>query len=523
MKDILISVSRDTRMVYLNKSFLGNDSENLQGNIVFTFKDEFVDGTARLEYEIDGEKHYAMLQKDGESYVIPVQNALTKEGQNNMQLVITEGTDENAIPVFKSNIFYIFVGSSINTCIEEPEEYQQWIEVANVKLNTIDKAVEEASNLDITTEKIDNVATIKVTRKSGAEEVVEIYDGEKGQDGIDGKNALINGKNTIEIKAGENTKIRQENNTLFIDSEACYDDTEIKQEINNLDIEVGGLTDNINEIVRTKADKSTTYTKDEVNELIGDIKGSHFEVVEVLPEIGEENVIYLIPKQNEEFDDVYYEYVWVNNQYELIGSTQIDLSNYYTKDELNAQNSPMAIKFINVGEQIINIDELPNNWYIFNGTIYNSTTGQSRKYSRKELIFKNSSTSYRMIYITDKTETGSIAIGFYQSKDGITYTNMDVKNIGDLNYLITQNKSNIVNAINEIASNPLGNITIGYGLNLGFDEEAQQMSIYTNNFVIPDLTNIDEAGIEFINGLIDAKIGDIDTILQNLDTGAGVE
>ena len=57
MKEILINVSKETRMVDLNKSVIGNDGENLQGKLVFTFVDEFVNGQARLEYEIKGNKN----------------------------------------------------------------------------------------------------------------------------------------------------------------------------------------------------------------------------------------------------------------------------------------------------------------------------------------------------------------------------------------------------------------------------------------------------------------------------------
>ena len=47
MKEILINVSKETRMVDLNKSVIGNDGENLQGKLVFTFIDEFVNGQAK--------------------------------------------------------------------------------------------------------------------------------------------------------------------------------------------------------------------------------------------------------------------------------------------------------------------------------------------------------------------------------------------------------------------------------------------------------------------------------------------
>lgn len=179
MKKILINVSKETRMVDLNKSVIGNDGENLQGKLVFTFIDEFVNGQARLEYEIKGNKNYVVLDKESETYTIPVKNVITKEGQIDMQLVITEGTDEEEIPVFKSNKFYLFCNSSINAVDEAPDGYELWIERANTKLNEID-------NLDIDIQ--DNVVTI--TKKDGTTKSENVK-GDKGDKGDAGSIKFI--------------------------------------------------------------------------------------------------------------------------------------------------------------------------------------------------------------------------------------------------------------------------------------------------------------------------------------------
>lgn len=56
-------------------------------------------------------------------------------------------------------------------------------------------------------------------------------------------------------------------------------------------------------------------------------------VVQQLPiEDIDEHTIYLVPKQGK-VGDAYDEYVYVNNNWEPIGSTAIDLSDYYTKSE----------------------------------------------------------------------------------------------------------------------------------------------------------------------------------------------
>lgn len=59
--------------------------------------------------------------------------------------------------------------------------------------------------------------------------------------------------------------------------------------------------------------------------------------VDVLPEIGEENVIYLVPKAaGGVADNAKDEYVWLNDQWELIGSTVVSLDGYVTTEAMTA-------------------------------------------------------------------------------------------------------------------------------------------------------------------------------------------
>lgn len=60
------------------------------------------------------------------------------------------------------------------------------------------------------------------------------------------------------------------------------------------------------------------------------------EVVQTLPAEGEEDVLYLVPKQDSSNEDVCDEYIWTNNAWEKIGSTATDLSNYYTKTQVDS-------------------------------------------------------------------------------------------------------------------------------------------------------------------------------------------
>ena len=79
--------------------------------------------------------------------------------------------------------------------------------------------------------------------------------------------------------------------------------------------------------------KSETYTKNEVQQLIGAIQQFHYEVYPTLPQTGASNVLYLIGPTGSG-SDKYEEYVYANNDWTKIGDTSIDLSGYVTTQAL---------------------------------------------------------------------------------------------------------------------------------------------------------------------------------------------
>lgn len=74
------------------------------------------------------------------------------------------------------------------------------------------------------------------------------------------------------------------------------------------------------------------YKKSEVNDLIGQLSTLSFEVVDSLPGTGDTNKIYLVPKTQGQPQNGYDEYIFINDTWEKIGSTDIDLSQYATQD-----------------------------------------------------------------------------------------------------------------------------------------------------------------------------------------------
>lgn len=77
------------------------------------------------------------------------------------------------------------------------------------------------------------------------------------------------------------------------------------------------------------------YVDDAIISALANITGLTPEIVTELPTTGNSNKIYLILKENmeENSNDIYDEYLWINNKYEHIGSTDmnVDLTPYATK------------------------------------------------------------------------------------------------------------------------------------------------------------------------------------------------
>lgn len=107
---------------------------------------------------------------------------------------------------------------------------------------------------------------------------------------------------------------------------------DIPTKVSDLQNDSGFIDNTVNNLTNYYL-KTDTYTQAEVNALIGSITTISFLVVQTLPSTGESNIIYLVPKTTAGTDNVYDEYIYVNNDWELIGDTEVDLSNYYTKTQ----------------------------------------------------------------------------------------------------------------------------------------------------------------------------------------------
>ena len=90
--------------------------------------------------------------------------------------------------------------------------------------------------------------------------------------------------------------------------------------------------------LREEIGRNLQLAKTYTNEQIAGIVQFDIKVVLVLPDTGVKGTIYLVPKTGSG-NDVHNEYIWneTSGKFELIGSTSVDLSDYYTKNEANAR------------------------------------------------------------------------------------------------------------------------------------------------------------------------------------------
>ena len=123
-------------------------------------------------------------------------------------------------------------------------------------------------------------------------------------------------------------------------------------------VKLSELTNDENFIDNTVANlvnyytKTETYTKEEVNGLIGNISTIDIQIVEALPEADiSTTTIYMVRRTSGKNKDIYDEYLYANGDWELIGNTQIDLSNYLTKTG-DASNTTAAFTAAETRENI---------------------------------------------------------------------------------------------------------------------------------------------------------------------------
>ena len=132
-------------------------------------------------------------------------------------------------------------------------------------------------------------------------------------------------------------------------------------------------------------------------------------IVESLPETGEPNVLYLVPKEDSELGDIYEEFLWLNSAYESVGTTGVDLSDYV---DLTSEQAISGVKKFSSGITIGNtsISEMYGNLMFkflnISGVFLAPTSNNDRDLGRQGYHFRN---LYLSGVLTDETNSVTVA------------------------------------------------------------------------------------------------------------------
>ena len=171
---------------------------------------------------------------------------------------------------------------------------------------------------------------------------------------IDSAYLPIASANTLgAIKVGNNLTI-DENGILNgndVDLTSYAKKNELPTKVSDLTNDSLFITNTVNNLTNYYT-KTETYTQEQINDLISAAAGLKLEVVSVLPTTDiSTSTIYLKGTETEGTND-YEEWIYVNNNWELIGTTEVDLTPYTTKeytDNTFAKKSLYSDTTINIG------------------------------------------------------------------------------------------------------------------------------------------------------------------------------
>ena len=373
MRNINILIN-DDHTVNFDNDYAGLNKENLQGNIVFSFKN-FVDGQARAEIVIDNQDGYILLDKVDNTYVLPIKSSLLTGSDILMQLVIDEPQVGDEYPVWKSEAFLLKVGYSINSTNEIPEDYPSWIEILDGLRTEVEDATEKALNVNIESEQLTNGVKVTTTNQNGEQTITIVPQGPQGEPGVPGAVKFI--------------------------------------------------------------------------------------IVQTLPtENIDESAIYLVPSEEPTTQDMYLEYMYINNQWELLGQKQIvvDLTDYVKFTDYATSNKGGVIKVAPASFT----DTNSNGIIIANKETYASYQTASDRVFISKGTLENVITGKGLVSNTDyaTSSTGGVVVSanslsinsagqtYCQNRDYATYQTM-----GNTHFISKGTLDNVLNArIGDIAS-----------------------------------------------------------------------
>ena len=221
-------------------------------------------------------------------------------------------------------------------------------------------------------------------------------------------------------------------------------------------------------------------------------------VVQTLPQNPNAYTIYMILRSAPTTNNIYDEYMYINNAWELIGSTEVDLSNYYTKTESDSkyQNKLTVGNGIDITSDTIST-KISGSFLTFanNGLTINTTVLGSSYALRQELANGDSTT----FALASKSNLAD-----YQPKlTAGTNITIDSNNVisasgGGLSYTFTDGLTESSGTVGiDIASG--SKLLIDANDKLDVDLSSKQDTIDSNNKLDADLVDDTNSTNKFVS------------------------
>ncbi len=151
------------------------------------------------------------------------------------------------------------------------------------------------------------------------------------------------------------------------------------------------------------------YVDDAIVAAVAEIDITSREIVQTLPTQDiSTKTIYMVPSSTPGTQNVYNEYMYINNAWELIGSTAIDLSNYYTKTEVDTMISNINSQIGDIASvlaQLVNT-VVPMNTVLYTQSV--SVDGNSGTYKVKAIEHHIDTDYYVLEYSFMNTSSNTI-------------------------------------------------------------------------------------------------------------------
>lgn len=217
----------DNREMLAVKGTAGTQNENIATSLEFNVPERFLELPKTICFFKEDETPIGKEEFVGNSYLL--KKSITKYQKVLFCLKFIEN-DLEWITELKPLVF----NKNLDTDSDITEEDVNFIKTI---VNILENEIKKVERLNVTSQETEDGVEITFTDKEGQQKV------ELVKNGKDGKNAEVNGYNTIEIIAGENVEIKQDENKLEISATGGgeggttnYNQLTNKPKINNVEL-----------------------------------------------------------------------------------------------------------------------------------------------------------------------------------------------------------------------------------------------------------------------------------------------